>query len=86
MKRHLDSVTFSYLVHSPTQFELALRPGTKTVCSARSVDSDRRVRLTYLGQRIIGLKATTLASVNQKIRIQLVGLTCLAMPINQPLD
>jgi hypothetical protein len=30
-----------------------------------------------------GFKATTLAPVNQKIRVQLAGLTCLAMPENQ---
>jgi hypothetical protein len=27
------------------------------------------------------LKATTLAPVNQKIRVQLAGLTCCAMPV-----
>ena len=33
-----------------------------------------------LGTENHGFKATTLAPVNQKIRVQLAGLTCKAMP------
>jgi hypothetical protein len=68
--------TFYLLPYSPTQFELALRPGIKTVCNARVVARYVAKFLTNLGQRIIVLKATTLAPMNQKIRVQQVGLTC----------
>jgi len=56
--------------YSLTQFEFALRPGINTACNAVTRLIFVAKRLTKLGQRIIGLKATTLASVNQKIRIQ----------------
>ncbi len=36
-----------------------------------------------LGAENHGSKATTLAPVNQKIRVQLAGLTCKAMPGDQ---
>jgi len=35
-----------------------------------------------IGTENHGFKATTLAPVNQKIRVQQAGLTCRAMPVN----
>jgi hypothetical protein len=62
--------------YSLTQFDSALSPGINTACAAATRLIFVAKRLTKLGQRIIGLKATTLAPVNQKICVQLVGLTC----------